>query len=132
VQCHSCLRSSISGNIIKCIICYKQFKCRVNKKNGQLIFAGKYCRLKDNSGPIKALDGQLTIDLMMRSIPSDLNILRYIDKTKSKEYNHDIKYIKSNIERIPIQKDNLEETYDMKNIHIRNQQLSISKGGNTI
>ena len=69
---------------------------------------------------------------MMRSIPSDLNILRYIDKTKSKEYNHDIKYIKSNIERIPIQKDNLEETYDMKNIHIRNQQLSISKGGNTI
>ena len=34
----------------------------------------------------------------MRSVPTDVELLRHIDKTKSKEFNNDIAYIKSNIE----------------------------------
>ena len=77
----------------------KTFKCRLNKK-GNIVIGGKYCRIKDKLGKIRVSDPTVEIpdELIMRSVPTDVELLRHIDKTKSKEFNNDIAYIKSNIE----------------------------------
>lgn len=51
-------------------------------------------------------------ELIMRSIPTDLELMRTIDKTKSKEFNIDFAQVKSHIgKQNPPKIDNLEDTY---------------------
>ena len=72
--CQQCVKSSLKEESLECQVCSKTFKIKANSK-GRVIFDNKWCRLKDQFGPLKVSSEQSILEVALRSIPLDHDVL---------------------------------------------------------